>query len=269
MGGVSQPSGKCLPSPPECAPGMDPGDPITCLTKCEYKPAAADFSVVLKQSWGGVAPGTPNDVMMAPIVINLDDDNCDGKVNENDIPEIVFSTFAGGAYFKQGTLHAISLVGGKVVDKWSVPNVVQPGAGLAAADLDGDGVPEIVGCANPGPAGASCCDALAQNTGVVAFRADGKPFWTQSDTTKVHCGYEAPAIGDVDGDGVPEVLVGLTLLEAKPARSRKSSIPRRRGDLTCPASPTSTATASSTSSKASALIAPTAPFFGICAPART
>ena len=56
--------------------------------------------------------------MMAPIVINLDDDNCDGKVNENDIPEIVFSTFTGGAYFKQGTLHAISIVGGKVVDKW-------------------------------------------------------------------------------------------------------------------------------------------------------
>jgi hypothetical protein len=225
MGGVQQVTGKCLPRPPECAMGQDPGDPVTCLQKCEYKPPTNDFSVVQSYTWGGVQPGTPNDVMMAPIVVQLDDDNCDGKVNQNDIPEIVFSTFAGGAYYKQGTLHAISIVGGKVVDKWTQPNMVQPGAGLAAADLDGDGVPEIVGCMNPGPAGASCCDALAQNTGVIAFKADGSVLWTQPDTTKVHCGYEAPAIGDVDGDGIPEVLVGFTLLDGKTGAVKKELDP--------------------------------------------
>ncbi|NJR12641.1 hypothetical protein HC776_01810 [bacterium] len=46
------------------------------------------------------------------IIVQLDDDNCDGKVNQSDIPEIVFSTFSGGAYYKQGALHAISVVGG-------------------------------------------------------------------------------------------------------------------------------------------------------------
>lgn len=215
QGGVTPQTGKCLQKPPVCAQGQDPGDPITCLTACEYKPPTDDFSVVLKHAWGGVAPGTPNDVMMAPIVIQLDDDNCDGKVNQNDIPEIVFSTFQGGAYYKQGTLHAISVVDGKLVDKWSVTNSVQPGGGLAAADLDGDGVPEIVGCANPGPNGTSCCDAVATNTGAVAFRADGKPFWSQLDTTKVHCGNEAPVIGDLDQDGNPEVLIGWTVLDGK------------------------------------------------------
>ncbi|HEX7601976.1 MAG TPA: hypothetical protein VF316_10240, partial [Polyangiaceae bacterium] len=69
-----------------CPPGMPSGDPITCLSKCEYKPPTSDFTVVQKQYWGGVAAGTPNDVMMAPIVVELDDDNCDGKVNEKDIP---------------------------------------------------------------------------------------------------------------------------------------------------------------------------------------
>jgi hypothetical protein len=225
QGGAAQQTGKCLSLPPECAPGQNPGNPITCLPKCEYKPPTTDFSVVQTYAWGGVAAGTPNDVMMAPIVINLDDDNCDGKVNQNDIPEIVFSTFAGGAYYKQGTLHAISIVGGKVVDKWSVPNGVQPGGGLAAADLDGDGVPEIVGCANPGPSGVSCCDALAQNTGVVAFRADGSPFWTQPDTTQVHCGYESPAIGDLDQDGFPEVVVGWTILDGKTGAVKKNLDP--------------------------------------------
>lgn len=226
QGGAEPQAGKCLPEPPVCPPGTDPGNPIQCLPACEYKPPTTDFDVVLKYAWGGqTAPPTASDVMMAPIVVQLDDDNCDGKVNQSDIPEIVFSTFTGGAYFKQGTLHVVSVVGGALVEKWSIPNATQPGAGLAAGDLDGDGVPEIVGCANPGPSGTACCDALAQNTGVVAFRADGKPFWTQPDTTKVHCGYESPAIGDVDQDGQPEVLVGLTLLDGKTGAVKKELDP--------------------------------------------
>jgi len=228
MGGVSLTPGKCLPTPPECPDGVEPveGEPITCLQSCEVKPPVDDFGIVLKAAWGGqVAPPYGTDVMMSPIVAQLDDDNCDGKVNEKDIPEIIFSTFTGGGYYKQGTLHAISLVDGKFVDKFSVPNVTQPGAGLAAADLDGDGVPEIVGCMNPGPAGVSCCDAVAQNTGVIAFKADGTTLWTQQDTTKVHCGYEAPVIGDVDQDGQPEVLVGWTLIDGKTGAIKKELDP--------------------------------------------
>ena len=214
QGGVVPQTGKCLTKPPSCDDGEPPA--ANCLPSCEYQPPVEDFAVVLKHAWGGeIAPPTSTDVMMSPIVVQLDDDNCDGKINQNDIPEIVFSTFSGGAYYKQGTLHAISIVGGELVDKWTLPNATQPGGGLAAADLDGDGVPEIIACQNPGPNGASCCDAVAQNTGVVAFRADGSVLWTQDDTTRVHCGYESPAIGDVDQDGDPEVLIGWTLLDGK------------------------------------------------------
>jgi hypothetical protein len=59
----------------------------------------------------------------------------------------------------------------------------------------------------------SCCDAQAQNTGVIAYHADGSVAWTQPDSTKVHCGYEAPAIADPMGTGHPLILVGLTLLD--------------------------------------------------------
>ena len=225
--GASIQTGKCLSLPPTCAPNQNPGNPITCLPSCQYKPPSPDFQIVQKYYWGQqTTPPYSTDVMMAPIVINLDDDNCDGKVDQNDIPEIVFSTFTGGAYFKQGTLHAISIIGGKVVDKWSVPNVVQPGGGLAAADLDGDGIPEIVGCMDPGPSGASCCDATAQNTGVIAFRADGSTLWTQTDTTQVHCGYETPVIGDLDQDGNPEVVVGWTVLDGKTGAIKKVLDPK-------------------------------------------
>jgi hypothetical protein len=225
QGGVVPATGKCLSLPPECAPGQDPGSPITCLPKCEYHPTS-DFTPTVKFSWGGdTAPPYSSDVMMAPIVVNLDDDNCDMKVNQDDIPEIVFSTFTGGAYFKQGTLHAISIVNGQLVDKLTVPNVVQPGGGLAAADLDGDGRPEIVGCMNPGPSGAACCDALAQNTGAIAFKADGTTLWTSPDTSQVHCGYEAPVIGDLDGDGHPEVVIGWTVLDGATGAVKKNLDP--------------------------------------------
>ncbi len=229
-------TGKCLPKPPECPPGGGgaggaggaaggAGSP-TCIEKCEVKPATPAFDPEVKFAWGGQTTSPyATDVMMTPIVVQLDDDNCDGKINENDIPEIVFSTFRGGAYYKQGTLHAISVVEGKVVDKFAKADVVQPGAGLAAADLDGDGVPEIVGCMNPGPSGTSCCDAVAYNTGVIAFNADGSTKWTQPDTTQVHCGTEAPAIGDVDGDGKPEVLVGFALLDGATGAIKKNLDP--------------------------------------------
>jgi FG-GAP-like repeat len=220
VGGKLQPNGKCLPSPPICSDpdggAIDAGAGASCLEKCEYHPPSISFEPVLKYSWGGqtTAPYS-TDVMMTPIVVELDDDDCDGKVTQNDIPEIAFVTFTGGAYYGQGTLHVVSVVGGQVVEKWNKPSAVQGSSGLAAGDLDGDGVAEIVACAAPAPGGTSCCDAQAENTGVVAFKADGSVLWTQPDTSKVHCGYEFPAIGDPEHTGQPLVLVGLTLLDGK------------------------------------------------------
>jgi len=216
QGGAELLQGKCMPRPPECGPNEDPGDPPSCIAKCEYKPPTSAFDPVLKYSWGGQTSSPySTDVMMTPIVVQLDDDNCDGKVNERDIPEIVFATFTQGGYYRPGTLHAISVIDGQVVDKFTVPNGVHGSSGLAAGDLDGDGVPEVVGCMAPAPGGSSCCDAQAQNTGVVAFKADGSVLWTQPDTNKVHCGYESPAIAAPNGDGNVMVLVGLTVLDGK------------------------------------------------------
>lgn len=196
-GGVDLPSGKCLPKPPICGENEDPGDPITCLESCEYVPTPGSFTPELKYSWGGelVAPFS-TDVMMAPIVIQLDDDDCDGMVTERDIPEIVFSTFSNGSYEQNGVLHAISVEDGALVEKWATPaGSINPTKQIAAGNIDGQPGNEIVGCASDGT--------------VVAFDAEGQPLagWTPPTLACV-----MPAIADLDQDGDVEVVVEGAIL---------------------------------------------------------
>ncbi len=186
QGGVSPATGRCLPEPPECPPGVEPteGEAIDCLPQCEVIPDTS-FNPVLKYHW---AEGNS---MMAPIVVQLDDDNCDTVVDERDIPEIVFSTFQGNDYNNNGTLHAISIVDGTIVDKWSVNpdmNQVHPGRSIAGGDIDGTPGNEIVTCTNTGR--------------VRAFDHDGAGLWV-SDYAG---GCFMPSIADLDQDGTPEII---------------------------------------------------------------
>ncbi|MCA9707628.1 MAG: VCBS repeat-containing protein [Myxococcales bacterium] len=186
QGGASLATGKCLPSPPECPPGVEPaeGDDIDCLPQCEVIPKTS-FDPVLKYHWD------LGNSMMAPIVVQLDDDNCDDVVDERDIPEIVFSTFLGSDYNNNGTLHAISIVDGAIEDKWSVnpaADQVHPGRSIAGGDIDGLPGNEIVTCTTNGR--------------VRAFDAAGTERWV-SDYAG---GCFMPSIADLDQDGTPEII---------------------------------------------------------------
>ncbi|HVY45243.1 MAG TPA: VCBS repeat-containing protein [Minicystis sp.] len=198
QGGAAQLSGKCLPKPPICAPdaGMPDGGAQSCLEACEYHPTGT-FSPVLKASWGADFSGAHStDVMSAPIVIELDDDDCDGKVTEKDIPEIVFTTFSNGNYPGTGVLHAISLVNGAFVDKWATPGIVNGTKQIAAGDFDGQPGNEVVACGEDGK--------------VYAFKGtDGTVLW--SSASALTC--MMPSIADLDGDGHPEVIVEGGILD--------------------------------------------------------
>jgi FG-GAP-like repeat len=204
VGGALELTGKCLPKPPICAADAGPpdGGALTCLEQCEVKPSPMWVDPTLEYAWGGmiVAPYS-TDVMMAPIVLELDDDDCDGKVTEKDIPEIVFTSFTGGNYLSVGVLHAISIVNGAVADKWSAPGI-DPSAQLAGGNIDGAPGNEIVACAVPdGSLG------LGPWT-VKAFKGDGSPLWS---TPVAYC--YMPAIADLDGDGKVEVVVEGGILD--------------------------------------------------------
>lgn len=186
QGGASLATGKCLPEPPECAPGVEPSEDgqIDCLPQCEVIPETS-FEPVLKYHWN------VEDSMMAPIVVQLDDDNCDDTVDERDLPDMVFSTFAAGDYNNNGTLHAISIVDGMIEDKWAVNPVtdqVNPGRSIAGGDIDGTPGNEIVTCTNTGR--------------VRAFDHDGSELWT----SEYAGGCFMPSIADLDQDGAPEII---------------------------------------------------------------
>ncbi len=194
QGGVPQPSGKCMPKPPVCPDGTEPGDPPTCVTSCQYIPPAGVFTPELKYAWGDPLSVTDN-VMMSPIVVQLDDDNCDMVVDEKDIPEIVFFTFDNGDYNNgsgtSSTLHAISIVNGQVVEKLAIGtdgvSADSPGRSIAAGDIDNDGLNEIVVCTKDGR--------------LRAYETDGTVKWLSA---AVAC--FMPSIADLDADGDVEVI---------------------------------------------------------------
>jgi hypothetical protein len=142
---------------------------------------------------------THDQVMMQPVVANLNDDNRDGRIDRNDIPDVVFSTFASNAYWNNGILRAVSGADGRRLWPLEDPGYrTTPGSSVAIADID---------TSSPGPELVTCSqsDPVTRVAGhVMILRADGRLLRRLQD---VPCGFSAPAIGDMDNDGTPEIVV--------------------------------------------------------------
>jgi len=172
--------------------------------------------------WGGTniamsdAAGRPfessSQVVMTPLVANLDDDNGDGRIDERDFPEIIFMTFCGSSFTTDGVLRAVHGGGpdrgadffatcGSTV--WregdALPATCSCGDAdldsthtLAVGDLDGDGVPEIVG--------------ITESDEIQIFSNVGEPLVRRS--ISVDGPNPAVALANVDGAGFAEIVVG-------------------------------------------------------------
>jgi hypothetical protein len=142
---------------------------------------------VLEWAWNTTTVEPDYDqVMMAPVAADLNDDS---------IPDIIFSTFSAGAGWQAGAiLRAISGNGGAEIFSVTSPNYrVNAGAEPAVADIDNDGKPEIV---------------VSKDSGeIICFENDGTLKWIST----ANIGRTGLAVADLDQDGVPEIIGGRTV----------------------------------------------------------
>jgi hypothetical protein len=205
--------GKCLPKPPACAPGSPPDPKGNCVAVCEAK-KTGKIEPVLRYSWGGVTtPPYDTDVMMTPIVIQLDDDDCDGKITARDVPELAFIAYANQEYFAKASLVVTSLKGGQLTEIWRAQDAVYMDTQLAGGDIDGLPGNEIVACGIDGS--------------VTAFEgATGKVLWV---APQVLCA--VPALADLDHDGNVEVIVEGGILDGKTGAIKATFTPPMEGSF--------------------------------------
>ncbi len=168
---------------------------------CKTAPMVGTMKPKLKWAWTGssVLPQF-RQVMSVPIVAPIEDTNGDGKIDQNDIPGLIFHSFET-VFVPEGVLRALSGKDGR--ELWSVTNPAYRTNGygsLAVADIDGDGVIEII--------------APKYGGGLIAFEHDGTFKWKTSPQTDflVPVAWGGASIADMDGDGVPEIVVANAVI---------------------------------------------------------
>lgn len=186
---------------------------------CVTAPTTAPFQPRVELRWP--APGEtiayPRaiDSLSTPLVVQLTDDNGDGLFDERDIPDLVFVTFDLTYLLEpQVALRAIrGDTGAPIFDvNGFFPHPTAPTllsfSGLAAGDIDGDGKPEILSTTF-GPAPLNFVRAY-EHTGALKWVSQG--YRTHPSPTGLS-NRDNPTIGDLDGDGEAEIVVGAHVFD--------------------------------------------------------
>ncbi len=151
------------------------------------------WSAQIKWQFNGpaISPNT-NQSYVQPVIGNLDDDNGDGDVDEDDIPDVVLSLYGGTEYI-------VAIDGATGLEKWAVTGSSR--GNLAIADVDADGVPDVVGASSSGYT-------------ILLNGADGSNKWTSSDMATA-LGYYMITVADLDMDGYPEVIDNNVVMDGQ------------------------------------------------------
>jgi hypothetical protein len=191
---------ECPPQIPDCNDTEEPEDTEVVVVDpgdCDIKLADPGTVEIAEECEGSGTSGTVTDpfnltiemsytsagsgAIVMPAVGNLNDDNGDGRVDETDIPDIVFTTWMGN------TLVALNGADGSEIFEVSGYNGQ---GGVTIADVDSDGEPEII--------------AFTTGNNIAAVNNAGVAKWKSAVFGVMS--YPQPTVADLDADGKPEVI---------------------------------------------------------------
>jgi len=139
-----------------------------------------------------------NQVMITPVVAQLNDDNNDGIISNLDVADVIVTTYKGSAYKVPSIVRALSGIDGSELWQYDSVLLADPRFSPAVADLDGDGVVEVL--VADGKAGVL---RIANNLGLV-----------QKEISLVGKSAGNISIADINNDGLAEILVGNSVINA-------------------------------------------------------
>ncbi len=181
-------------------------------------PQNFDPELVFEWPNGNISNPQWHQVFMTPVVMNLTDDNADGFINENDIPDIIFSSYD---YFHDeasattpGMLRAIS--GDDGHELWTVDDPrfrVNNEAQIAVGDIDGDNLPEILASKYVITDSGDITGRYVTGN-ILCFENDGTFKWESEawhgSENDIEDG-SAIGVADLDHDGHPEIFRGSSV----------------------------------------------------------
>lgn len=177
---------------------------------CDVRPSQPIQPVV---EWRWTAGADPNATMIAmpPVIVNLTDDNGDGRIDDGDRPDLAF--IASADAYGLGMIRAVrGDTGSQIFAVRDPAHPLSVVTSLAAGDVDGDGRVELV-------------VSRATQPGLLVFEHDGTFKWDNAGQVaawnqthfyqQVTAGQNGtPLLADLDADGIPEIVLGGSIINA-------------------------------------------------------
>lgn len=191
-----------------CEPSIMKCLPRAMGEACEYRPMPGMFNPQIKWAWTGDPMILPqhNQVEIPAMVANITDDNGDGAIDQNDIPDVIFTAHTGASEWAGAVLRALNgNDGSRIFPVRDMGYRLSPGAPIAVADVEPMSPgPEIMACTDSNSANNTAGQlAILSNTGGMLRMIN------------VPCGYgTAIAVADMDSDGTAEIAVRNLLVHA-------------------------------------------------------
>jgi hypothetical protein len=128
-----------------------------------------------------------------PLAAQLDDDDGDGDIDDDDDMDVILVMFSFGT----AKSWLVVLDGATGEERWS-DEAFGVYSGLAVADVDADGSPDILGF---------------DSDVVVALEADGRTKWRSKDHIAPRAEYASVTVADLYADGTPDVVADDLVLD--------------------------------------------------------